>query len=53
MNETQPPQKQDIDRLGRLLAALLDELRELRADIQWATRDDPREVAADGPSPKE
>jgi uncharacterized coiled-coil protein SlyX len=41
MNETQPPQKQDIDRLKYLLEAILAQLQQLNKQIAWSHRDDP------------
>lgn len=37
MNETAPPQKQDIDRLNLLLKAILEEVRELRKLVESVT----------------
>ena len=38
MNETAPVQKQDVDRLARLLELILQELKAIRAANQGADR---------------
>ena len=41
MNETAPPQKQDLDRIAHLLEAILVELRNLN---EWALRASAKET---------
>jgi hypothetical protein len=48
MNETAAVQKQDIDQLASVLAAILVEQRKMRALLEWRFRDDPMSPPSSG-----